>query len=62
MCITGEIENLAEKPILKDFFHFCSKWSPFSKMLFFNRDIKFFLKLLFLKVSIFGGVGYFSKK
>ena len=23
------------------FFHFCSKWSPFSKMLVFNRDIKF---------------------
>ena len=22
------------------FFHFFSKWSPFSKMLFFNGDIK----------------------
>ena len=26
--------------ILKDFFIFFSKWSPFSKMLFFNGDIK----------------------
>ena len=38
---TGKIENLAETAILKDFFHFCSKWSPFSKMSVFNRDIKF---------------------
>ena len=38
---TGKSENLVETAILKDFFHFCSKWSPFSKMSVFNRDIKF---------------------
>ena len=38
---TSKIENLAETPILKDFFHFCSKWSPFSKMSVFKGDIKF---------------------
>ena len=31
---TGKSENLVETAILKDFFHFCSKWSPFSKMFF----------------------------
>ena len=38
---TGKSENLVETAILKDFFHFCSKWSPFSNMLVFNGDIKF---------------------
>ena len=37
----GKRENLAETPVLKDFFFFCSKWSPFSKMLVSNGDIKF---------------------
>ena len=55
-------KNHAETPILKDFFfHFCSKWSPFSKMLIFNGDINFFLKkyLLFLKSVNFWGVVFF---
>ena len=38
---TGKSENLVETAILKDFFHFCSKWSPFSKMSVFKGDIKF---------------------
>ena len=38
---TGKSENLVETAILKDFFHFCSKWSPFSNMLVFKGDIKF---------------------
>ena len=38
---TGKSENIVETAILKDFFHFCSKWSPFSNMLVFKGDIKF---------------------
>ena len=38
---TGKSENLVETAILNDFFLFCSKWSPFSKMLVFKGDIKF---------------------
>ena len=38
---TGKSKNLVETPILKDFFHFCSKWSPFSNILVFKGDIKF---------------------
>ena len=40
---TGKSENLVETAILKDFFIFCSKWSPFSKM-FFLKEILSFLK------------------
>ena len=46
VCFTGKSENLAETAILNDFFYFCSKWSPFSKMLVFKGNIKY---LLFLK-------------
>ena len=38
---TGKSENLVETAIFEGFFHFCSKWSPFSKMLVFKGDIKF---------------------
>ena len=46
VCFTGKNENLAER-----YFHFCGKWSLFSKMLVSSGDIKFSLKkyLLFLK-------------
>ena len=47
-------ENLAE--ILEGVFNFCSKWSPFSKMLVSNGDICFW------KVSINGGVVFFWLK
>ena len=47
VCFTGKSENFAETPILKDFFHFSSKWSPFSKMLVFNGDIKFSKRNIF---------------
>ena len=44
VCFTGKSENLAETVILNDFFHFCSKWSPFSKMLVFSKKYLLFLK------------------
>ena len=61
MCFTGKSENLAETPVLKDFFILVSKWSPFSKMLVFNGDIKFSYRsiICFWKVSVFGGIVFF---
>ena len=41
VCFTGKSENLAETPIFEDFFHFCSKWSPFSKMLVLIEILSF---------------------
>ena len=59
MSFTGKSENLAETAILKDFFHFCSKWSPFSKVLVFKGDIKF---SVFEKCQFLVALVSFSKK
>ena len=54
MSFTGKIENLAETPILKDFFHFCSKWSPFSKMSVFKEILSFLKEIS----SVFESVNF----
>ena len=41
MCASLVKAKILQKHPFEGFFLFCSKWSPFSKMLVFNGDIKF---------------------
>ena len=61
MCFTGKSENLAETPVLKDFFILVVNGHHFQKMLVFNGDIEFSYRSIFCfwKVSIFGGIVFF---
>ena len=64
MSFTGKSENLAETAILKDFFHFCSKWSPFSKMLILKEILSFLKEVssVFEKCQFLVALVSFRKK
>ena len=58
MCFTGKSENLAEAPILKDFFFFVTNGHDFQKFYFLMEILSFLKEIssVFEKVSLFGGV------
>ena len=63
MCFTGKSENLAETPLLKDFFIFVANGHHFQKMLFLMEMLSFLIEVSSVfEVSIFGGVVFFLVK
>ena len=61
MYFSGKSENLAETPVLKDFFIFVANGHHFQKCYFLMEILSFLIEVssVFEKLSIFGGIVFF---